>query len=498
MIKRGRSSFWNIELRPLFLPTGHQSSAGPQEFQHDDEVPACATTASGQRAIARRLASGEAASRLGTAVEPQSPATSAAEPRFPVIDILRQHLGEYVRSGASGMCPHVGSTLAKISVCRTAALGASWHWCGQCDSGVRIANSCGDRHCPQCRGAQRATWVDGMQPLLLEGVPHFQVVFTMPDDLSSLALGNRRNMFHLLFRSAWESLKHVVEDEQQFEAAAAIVLHTWNQKLDAHVHVHAVVPGGGPSLVKAGRWKPAEPPPHERPDRLWLCDADNLRRKFRERFLAGLRRLHRRGELQLDGDREHLRDEDAFNAFLAPLEQKSWVTYIEAPPNAASQPADVVKYLARYLTGGPISDWRITEYNGRDVTFTARTGDTHGGSDETEEVSLPVVQFVRRWCLHILPSGFSRSRRVGGWSPRHRKRYVAECRRIRQADSGQSPPTEVADDNSNELADAASPSRSCPSCGGPLERLDLVFRTSWRDIFSSDACPAWYRKVASG
>ena len=87
--------------------------------------------------------------------------------------------------------------------------------------------------------------------------------------------------------------------------------------------------------------------------------------------------MHGRGELQLDGDREHLRDEDAFNAFLAPLEQKSWVTYIEAPPNAASQPADVVKYLARYLTGGPISDWRITEYNGRDVTFTARTGDTY-------------------------------------------------------------------------------------------------------------------------
>ena len=168
------------------------------------------------------------------------------------------------------------------------------------------------------------------------------------------------------------------------------------------------------------------------------------------------------------------------------------MTYIEAPPNAASQPADVVKYLARYLTGGPISDWRITEYNGRDVTFTARTGDTHGGSDETEEVSLPVVQFVRRWCLHILPSGFSRSRRVGGWSPRHRKRYVEECRRIRQADSGQSPPAEVADDNSNELADAASPSRLCPSCGGPLE---LVFRTSWRDIFSSDACPAWYRQI---
>ena len=348
-----------------------------------------------------------------------------------------------------------------------------------------------------------------MESLLLDRVPHYQVVFTMPDDLSSLALGNRRNMFHLLFRSAWESLKAVVENEQQFEVAAAMVLHTWNQKLDAHVHVHAVVPGGGPSLVKPGTWKAAEPPPHIRRHRKssggtpgWLCDADALRHEFRDRFLAGLRRLHRRGELQLDGPWEPLRDEDAFNAFLAPLERKSWVTYIEAPPSDASQPADVVKYLARYLTGGPISDRRITEHNGRHVTFTARKGDTHGGSDDTEEVSLPVVEFIRRWCLHILPSGFSRSRRVGGWSPRHRERYVAECRRVRQAASGMSPSTEVAGevagDVANDVADAASPSRSCPQCEGPLERVERVFRTSWRDIFSSDACPAWYRRIESG
>lgn len=143
-----------------------------------------------------------------------------------MIDILRKHASSFVASNASGVCGQVQSTLAKLSVCRTAALGASWHWCAKCDSGVRIANSCGDRHCPQCRGAQRATWVERMQPLLLEGVPSYQVVFTMPNELSSLALGNRRNMFNLLFRSAWKSLKNVVEEEQQFEPAAAMVLHT--------------------------------------------------------------------------------------------------------------------------------------------------------------------------------------------------------------------------------------------------------------------------------
>ena len=94
-----------------------------------------------------------------------------------------------------------------------------------------------------------------MQSLLLPDVDHYQVVFTIPDNLSSLTLGNRREMFNLLFRSAWQSLKTVIADEQQYEAAASMVLHTWNQKLDSHIHVHAVVPGGGPSLSHPGEWK---------------------------------------------------------------------------------------------------------------------------------------------------------------------------------------------------------------------------------------------------
>lgn len=327
-----------------------------------------------------------------------------AAPRFRVIDVLRQHAARFVSSTSSSACLQVRSTLAKIAGCRTAALGASWHWCAECDSGVRIANSCGDRHCPQCGSGQRATWVDRMRPLLPDDVPYFRVVFTIPDDLSSLTLGNRRVMFDVLFRSAWESLKHVVETEQQFEAAAAMVLHTWNQKLDAHVHVHAVVSGGGPSLVRPEMWKSAEPPPRERPDRSWLVDAGNLRHGFRDHFLTGLRRLHRAGELKLDTDWSHLRDASAFENFLAPLGRKSWVTYIQTSPNDTSLPVDVVKYLARYLTGGPISDRRITEHDGRSVTFTARSGTTHGCSHETAEVTLLAQEFVRRWYLHILPS----------------------------------------------------------------------------------------------
>ena len=341
------------------------------------------------------------------------------------------------------------------------------------------------------------TWVDTMRPLLVPGVDCYQVVFTIPDDLSSLALGNRREMFRLLFRSAWESLRTIIEEEQQFEAAAAMVLHTWNQHLESHVHVHAVVPGGGPSLKHPDQWKRAVPPPHERPDRWWLVDANELRREFRTRFLAGLRRLHAAGNLKLEGTWSRLRDADHFETFLAPLEAKSWVTYIEPPPKG-SRPEDVIRYLARYLTGGPISDRRLVSDDGTEATFTARTGTTRGGSEETEQVTLSGAEFVRRWCLHVLPSGFTKSRRFGGWSSPHRKRFLAACERFAgpQDSSGQTPVPVAADtahdvEHTPETLDR--PGRPCPMCGEELERLDLVYRTSWRDIFSSDDRPAWYQ-----
>ncbi len=415
------------------------------------------------------------------------------------MDILRDHMAAFVGSKPTGAVAQVQSTLAKIAVCRTGALGASWHWCADCDTGVRIPNSCGDRHCPMCRGASRAAWVTSAMKRITAGVDYFQVVFTIPDHLSSLTLGNRREMFNLLFRSASKSLKTVLETEQQYEAAASMVLHTWNQKLDAHVHVHAVVPGGGPSLQVPGTWKKAEPPPHERPDRWWLVDADHLRAEFRTQFLTCLRRLHAKGELKLNGDWAHLQDTAAFEEFLAPLEQQSWVTYIQPPPTESSQPQDIVKYLARYLTGGPIADSRVVDYDDSRVTFTARCGTTQGGSNETEEIEVPVLEFIRRWRLHILPKGFTKTRCFGGWSNHHSRRYVAECDELLQTNdadgSNKASPTVASDEpvaSDDELNDGYRP---CPTCGGEMERLEHAHRTSWKDVFHFDCNerPSWYR-----
>ena len=387
--------------------------------------------------------------------------------------------------------PQVQSTLAKLSLCRTAALGGRRYRCGSCDHECTVYNSCGDRHCPQCSGAKRADWLTSAAKLLLPGIDYFQVVFTIPDKLSSLALGNRREIYNLLFRSAWRALREVIEEEQGFEASAAMVLHTWNQKLEPHAHVHAIVLGGGPSLTGEHRWIRSKRPNVPRQRGPYLVDAEELRQRFRRTCLNGLRRLHRRGDLKLDGDWSHLRDTSAFEAWIKLLENVTWVTYIEPPPSTDSTPEHVVKYLARYLTGGPISDRRLISHEQGDVTFWARTGNTLGGGRaETQPYTLTGTEFVRRWSLHILPKGYVKTRRFGGYSNRHRKRYIAECRDLLIAEG-----VEPQDDSPKPCESPASEPADecrCPKCGEFMRCIAAADRRSWSAVMSSPHRPIWY------
>lgn len=120
----------------------------------------------------------------------------------------------------------VRSVLSKLLLCRTQTLGRHLYRCGQCEREVTVYNSCGDRHCPQCGGARRAEWAETSSEVILPGVPYFQVVFTLPDKLSALILGNRQTLYNLLFHSAWKALKRQVLASGRFQPAALMVLHT--------------------------------------------------------------------------------------------------------------------------------------------------------------------------------------------------------------------------------------------------------------------------------
>ena len=138
------------------------------------------------------------------------------------------------------------------------------------------------------------------------------------------------------------------------------------------------------------------------------------------------------------------------------------------------------------MTGGPISDRRLISHEDGIVTFSARTGKTHGGSDETEDVPLSGVEFVRRWSLHILPKGYTKTRRFGGYSNHHRERYIAECRALLTTDG--SAPVTAGDAELNEL-----PSQHlCPTCHLPLRIVSRTNRPGWSIVMNSPYRPHWY------
>lgn len=409
-----------------------------------------------------------------------------------VAELLKRYAPQYVKQHAGQAVPQVQSTLAKIALCRTRALGGHVYRCRGCQSETPIYNSCGDRHCPQCSGARRADWLDSTCELLIAGVTYFQVVFTLPAELSALALGNRRQIYNLLFHSAWEALRDQIAKEQGFEAAAAMVLHTWNQKLDAHAHVHALVPGGGPALdssrpgwisSRKRNGKPCSAP--------YLVDAKELRTRYRELVLKGLRRLRKQAKLKLEGEWSRLQVQANWDQWLSRFENKTWVSFIQAPPNEHCRPEHVAKYLARYMTGGPISDRRLISHADGKVEFWARVGDQTGGGDgASAPYTLSGVEFVRRWSMHILPKGFTKSRRYGGYSNHHRDRYRKQCLTLLRVKEELSPPAEDVEGQPEESAEESTP--ACPHCGEAMELIATRIKPSWYSVMWSKHRPWWY------
>ncbi len=222
-------------------------------------------------------------------------------------------------------------------------------------------------------------------------------MFTLPDKLSSLALGNRSEIYQLLFQSAWEALRGKVETELGIQAAAVAVLHTWNQHLGHHPHVHMMVPGSGPSL-DGKRWIECRQEWSRKRKKMepFLVDNKELGQEFQRLFLDGLSKLAEQGNLELE-------ESGWITDFIDDLRLQPWVVFIEGPPKPDTPPSQMIKYLTRYLTGGPISNSRIVgERDGR-IYFMARSKKKGSGQTMT---SLAAVEFVQQWCLHILPKEF--------------------------------------------------------------------------------------------
>jgi hypothetical protein len=336
--------------------------------------------------------------------------------------------------------------------------------------------------------------------LILDSVTYYQVVFTLPSELSELALANRTELADLLFGSAWKSLRKTIRVQQDYDPASMMVLHTWNQQLQPHWHVHALVPGSGPSLT-GNHWKEAEAPEEAaNSDDHYLGDAISLRESFRKSAIAHLKRLRRGGKLKFGGKFAHLRDEQAWEAFCQELASVDWVSFIQPPPTPTCSAEQVIRYLTRYLTGGPISDHRIVSADAQEVTFMARQGERTGGDREQLPVTLSTLEFIRRWCQHIQSDQLTKTRYFGGWSGQRRTKYLQRCRELLgQTDSelaGKEPSAE-GDRYSGDQSEGDDSLR-CPQC----DQVSLVLvsetaRPSWNRVLwhLDDSCPSWYAEI---
>jgi hypothetical protein len=474
---------------------GHQQATGAQQFRNDHGISALPKSASGDSAKSDRLAAGQTMPQVGrpdnrAAFDARGRATRGSDgdtrETLSVHDIVRKYTPLFIAKQADGLAWQVQSTLNRIGFCRTKSLGSHVYHCGQCDHRVTVHNSCGDRNCPQCAGARRASWIDKTAGLLLPDMPYFQVVFTIPDTLSSLILGNRTALYNLLFRSAWGALSVSIQKENGQQASAAMVLHTWNQKLEHHPHVHALVPGAAPSL-DGTTWVPhrmTKGTIDEKPVP-FLVDNKRLGERFRNKFLRGIECLVKKGELEVV-------DMDELKAIISNLSDRDWVVYIEGPPSATSSPEHVLKYLARYLTGGPIYNRRLIGESDAMVSFWARKGD---GSGEQIPVEKSGVEFVRLWSLHILPKRFTKSRFFGGWSNNQRAPFLERCRELR---SLLAPTVQSKEVESSNKVNKEARVQHCPKCEAAMDLESSQERPSWRILFAGPSHSEWQEWMGSG
>ena len=381
-------------------------------------------------------------------------------PALEVADIFRHHGEAYRQTRAGRLGRTERRIMGAIEACRTAALGGHVEHCRDCGL-VRIAyNSCRNRHCPKCQGPARAAWLADRQAELLP-VPYFHVVFTLPSAAAEIAFQNKAAVYTILFKAAAEALTTIAADPGHLgaEIGFVAVLHTWGQNLHHHPHVHCLVPGGGLS-PDGTRWVSCRPG--------FFLPVPVLSRLFRRLFLEQLRTAFAAGELTFFGALAPLADGSAFARCLAELRQVEWVVYAKRP---LAGPAAVLAYLGRYTHRVAISNRRLIALTGGQVSFRWRDYRHHYKS---KVMTLAAEEFIRRFLLHALPDGFHRIRHYGLFANRRRADKLAQCRALLAV-------TATAPFGDSQKGERRAAPVLCPSCGGPMEPISPVPRSS----------PAW-------
>lgn len=394
------------------------------------------------------------------AAEPCPARTGQERPRLEVADIFRA-AGEAYRDRYVPTFEQ-RKVMAAIERCRTVALGGHLDVCAKCGLEKPAYNSCRNRHCPKCQSLTQARWIDRRRERIVP-TKYFHVVFTMPQELRALARGNPDEMYNLLIEAAARTLLDFGRSRLRAQIGVTTVLHTWTRDLRFHPHVHCIVTGGG--LDDSGlRWIPARSG--------FLFSVAAMSKVFRGKLLDGLSDLHAEQRLDLRGPCAALADGATFAALRNHLYRKEWVVYAKRPFGG---PAQVFQYLGRYTHRVGLSNQRLVHFNGHDVCFRTKHGKT---------TTIDAVEFVRRFLLHVLPTGFVKIRHYGLVAAANAttRLEIARCLLLSQEVTPNAAPSEPkppAGWRDLLLALTGIDLLVCPACGGrSIERhaLPLEYR----------------------
>jgi hypothetical protein len=339
------------------------------------------------------------------------------EPRLEVADVFRTYGDDFLAQWGHVLSRGQRKAFNDIRACRTAALGGHVEECDQCGHCAISYNSCRNRSCPKCQAAARAQWLAEREAELLPVEEYFHVVFTLPQQIARLALQNAKTIYTILFRAVSETLLTIAADPKHLGAAIGFlaVLHTWGQNLHLHPHIHCVVPGGGISPDHS-RWIACR--------KSFFLPVKVLSRLFRTRFLIHLRKAFQKGEIHFHGELQTLAQPAAFEELCRQAGKIAWVVYAKRPFGGPDQ---VLKYLARYTHRIAISNRRLISMGDGRVTFEWKD---YADGGQTKTMTLDAVEFIRRFLLHVLPSGFVHIRHFGFLANRKRKASLALCRSL--------------------------------------------------------------------
>ena len=317
--------------------------------------------------------------------------------------ILHTHIGDY--QNQYHLWAEHKKIVSDLLNCRTAQLGGHIQRCDSCGA-VRITyHSCRNRHCPKCQHMPRERWLEKRKDEILP-LSYFHVVFTLPHELNTIILNNKKLMLNCLFTAASKTLLTFGKNQLNGTPGFLAILHSWDQKLKAHFHLHCLVAGGVVSMDKK---------------RFISCPGDYLFNQqalslvFRGKFIQRMSLACRKGQLKLAGH--------TYKRLKNTLFTKTWVVSVRDP---VKRPEHVLEYLARYTHRVAIANSRIKSLKDGMVTFTAKDRK----KNRIEPVTISAVEFIRRFLLHSLPKGFVRIRHYGFLANRNRRTNLQVIRKL--------------------------------------------------------------------